>query len=315
MNKNEKIRLIAVAGPTASGKTDLAIKLAKKYDGEIISADSMQIYKGMDIATAKPSEEEKQGIPHHLMDFVDSGDVFSVAEFVRMAHDVAKNIHLRGKLPILCGGTGLYIRSFLENVNFSEQSPDPKLRDELEDRYQKEGGEALIDYIRTFDPEISEKLLPSNRKRIIRAIELYRISGITMSEQIKLSHSQPSLYDFTAILLTFRDRSKLYERIEKRVDKMLDMGLIDEAKQFYSMERSATATAAIGYKELKPYLDGQCTLDEAVQRLKIETRHYAKRQLTWFRKDEYMHRIEVDECKDIFEKTVQIIENDENKIK
>ena len=308
MEKGERIKLVSIAGPTASGKTALAVKLAKRFNGEIISADSMQIYKGMDIATAKPSEEEKMGVPHHLMDFLDPGEAFSVADFVKLAHEAANDIASRGKLPVLCGGTGLYIRSFLENISFSEQPPDPELRKELEERFEKEGGEAMISYLRTFDPETADKLMPSNRKRILRAIELYTVSGVTMSEQMRASRSQPPKYDVTAILLTFRDREKLYERIDKRVDKMMEMGLLDETKRFYSGCFGKTAAAAIGYKELKPYLDGECTLDEAVKSLKTATRHYAKRQLTWFRRDEYMHPVEVDVSDDVFEEAVSIIQ-------
>lgn len=305
----EKKRLIAVLGPTASGKTHLAVKIAEKYNGEIVSADSMQIYKGMDIATAKPTEDEKEGIPHHLMDFLDPGQSFSVSDYVKLASNVTENIISRGKLPVLCGGSGLYVRSFLDNISFSEEKNNEQLRNELNERYKTEGGETLLKELSEFDPETAQKLLPSNGKRIIRAIEIYKTTGITMSEQIKLSKSEPSPYDITAIGLTFSDRQKLYKRINKRVDKMLENGLLNEASEFYSESKGITASAAIGYKELKPYLDGKISLEAAVEKLKMETRRYAKRQLTWFRKDEYIRWIEIDKCKDVFKEAEKIIEH------
>lgn len=305
---NDKIRLIAVVGPTASGKTELAVRLAEYYGGEVISADSMQIYTGMTIATAKPTEEEMREIPHHLMDFLDPKEKFSVSEYVELAHKAAKDISERGKLPILCGGTGLYVRSFLENVKFSDEVIDEGLREELNRQYRNDGAEAMIEYIRTFDPETAEKLHPSNVKRIIRAIEIYRTTGVTMSESIRNSRNVPSPYDFTAIGITYADRQKLYDRINKRVDIMLKNGLVDEAKAFYAADIGNTAAAAIGYKELKPYLDGEVSLEQAAEHLKQETRHYAKRQLTWFRRDEYINWIEADKCDDVFEEAIRIAE-------
>lgn len=305
MNENKKI--LAVVGPTASGKTALSVELALKYNGEVISADSMQIYKGMSIATAKPSNEEMKGIPHHLMDFLDPKESFSVSDYVGLANKAADDIISRGKLPVICGGTGLYVRSFLENIQFIEEKSDPLLRKELNERYINEGGEKLIEELREFDPETAERLLPSQSKRIIRAIEIYRLSGITMSEAISRSKSVPSPFDSLVIGITFSDRQKLYARIDMRVDKMLEIGLIEEAKQFYETDIGSTAAAAIGYKELKPYLDGEKTLCEAVDHLKQETRHYAKRQLTWFRKDACIHWIEADKTESVFDEAVKII--------
>ncbi len=309
----EKKRMIAVVGPTASGKTDLAIKLAKKYNGEIVSADSMQIYKGMEIASAKPTEEEMQGIPHHLMSFISPCDTFSVSDYVRLASEAIDDIISRGKMPILCGGSGLYIRSLIDNITFAPDKPDEQLRDELNERYEKEGGEVLLSELREFDPETAEKLSPNDGKRIIRAIEIYRSTGITMSEHISLSKLEPSPYDVTAIGLTFADRQNLYERINKRVDVMLKRGLIKEAEDFYSSEKSVTSSAAIGYKELKPYLDGRITLEAAAEKLKMESRRYAKRQITWFRRDEYIRWIEVDKSEDVLGDAVKIIEEAEQK--
>ncbi|MGN0469840.1 MAG: tRNA (adenosine(37)-N6)-dimethylallyltransferase MiaA [Acutalibacteraceae bacterium] len=306
---DNKTRLIAVAGPTASGKTSLSIELAKKYNGEIVSADSMQIYKGMDIATAKPTKEEMQGIPHHLIDFLSPTESFSVSEYVTLAKSAIDDITKRGKLPILCGGTGLYVRSLVENVKFSEEKTDEKLREELNERYKKEGGETLLKELAQFDEETAKTLHPNNGKRIIRAIEIYRTTGITMSQHIKNSKNEPSPYDLTAIGITYADRQKLYDRINLRVDIMMKNGLLKEAEDFYSRYNSNTASAAIGYKELKPYLDGEIPLDTAVEKLKQETRHYAKRQLTWFRRDEYINWIEADKCTDILAKACEIIEN------
>lgn len=302
----DKIRLLAVVGPTASGKTALSIQLAKALDGEIISADSMQIYKGMQIATAKPDETEMQGIPHHLMGFLDPRESFSVSDYVGLAHKAAKDIALRGKLPILCGGTGLYVRSFLENLTFPEEKSDPALREELNRRYEEEGGEALLSELSAFDPETAAALHPSNNKRIIRAIEIYSISGITMSEAVRRSRSVPSPYDATEICLAYEDRNILYDRINRRVDMMLEMGLTEEARKFYSSDIGNTAAAAIGYKELKPYLDGLVSLEEAAEKLKQETRRYAKRQITWFKKDRDVKYIYADRCDDVFAEAMRI---------
>ncbi len=305
-----KKKMIAVVGPTASGKTDLAIRLAKLYDGEIISADSMQIYKGMEIASAKPTEEEMQGIPHHLMSFVSPCATFSVSDYVKLAGEAIDDIISRGKTPILCGGSGLYIRSLIDNISFAPEDPDETLRAGLNARYEEEGGEALLKELAEFDPETAGKLSPNDGKRIVRAIEIYRTTGITMSEHVSLSKLEPSPYDVTAIGLTFADRQNLYERINRRVDDMLDRGLIKEAENFYSSEKSVTSSAAIGYKELKPYLDGRITLEAAAEKLKMESRRYAKRQITWFKRDEYIHWINVDAVDDVLSEAVKIIEGE-----
>ncbi len=308
MNDNKK--LIAIVGPTASGKTALAVNLAKRYNGEIVSADSMQIYKGMDIATAKPSISEREGIPHHLMDFLPPNQKFSVSQYVELAKKVINDILSRGKQPILCGGTGLYIRSLAENVQFTPEEMDETLRSELNKRYETEGGQVLLDELAQFDPETAILLHPHNNKRIIRAIEIYRTTGITMSEHIKQSKRTPSPYSLVAIGITYSDRQKLYDRINQRVDIMLEQGLIEETKQFYAEEKSSTAAAAIGYKELKPYLDGMTDLSAAVEKLKQETRRYAKRQLTWFKRDEYIHWIYADLCNNVMEEAVKILESE-----
>lgn len=293
---NKKIPLLCIVGPTASGKTGLSVELAKRHNGEIVSCDSMQIYKGMDIATAKVTAEEAQGIPHHLVDFLPVGESFSVSDYVDMAHSIIAEIHSRDKLPILVGGTGLYYSSLVGNITFSDEKINEDIRAELNARYEHEGGEVLLKELAEFDPETAEKLHPSNGKRIIRAIEIYRNTGLTMSEQIARSRENPSPYNLLTICLVYKDRKRLYDRINLRVDKMLEAGLLDEAREFYSHSAGKTASAAIGIKEFKPYFDGVCTLEEATEKLKRETRRYAKRQLTWFRRCENINYLECDCC-------------------
>lgn len=300
-------QVIAVVGATASGKTSLAVKIAQKYNGEIISADSMQIYKGMDIATAKATKEEQCGIPHYLMDFLPPTELFSVSDYVEMAKNTINDILSRGKIPVICGGTGLYIRSLVENIQFSPEQADENLRNELNERYEKEGGEVLLKELAEFDPKIAKTLHPSNNKRIVRAIEIYRTTGITMSEHIRRSKDIPSPYEWTVIGIAFADRQKLYDRINLRVGIMLKQGLLEEAKEFYRENKGKTAIGAIGYKELKPYLDGEMSLEQAVENLKQVTRNYAKRQMTWFKKDSYIRWIYADECKDVFEEAEKIL--------
>ena len=309
MEEKKEKTLIAVVGPTASGKTELAVQLAKKYDGEVVSADSMQIYIGMDIASAKPTKEEMDGVPHHLIDFLDPYETFSVSDYVKLAARAIDKIIAKGKQPIICGGTGLYIRSLINNISFSDEEKNEELRRELEEKYDEQGGEAMLRELSGFDPESAARLHPSDKKRIVRAVEIYRSTGICMTEHIRRSKLVPSPYRVTAIGLTFADRQKLYERINLRVDRMLEMGLLEEAKKFYADEKGHTASAAIGYKELRPYLEGRISLEAAVEKLKMETRRFAKRQMTWFRSDNYIHWIEVDNCDDLLAEAERIIQN------
>ena len=311
MEINNKIPLIVIVGATASGKTGLSIILAKKLNGEIISADSMQIYKGMDIATAKPTVSEMNGIPHHLMNFLSPYESFSVAEYVKMTREKIQEIYNRGKLPILVGGTGLYISSILDNVQFTEGETDYALRERLKKRLENEGAENLLNELKRFDPKTAQTLLPSNTKRIIRAFEIYETTGVTMSEQIEKSKSIPSPYKSLVIGLNYSNRQNLYNRINERVDMMLQKGLLEETKFVLSQNYCKNAMSAIGYKELVPYLKGEVTFEQAVDKLKMETRRYAKRQLTWFRKISNINWINVDEYgnyEEILKKSMDIIE-------
>lgn len=295
---SKPIKLISVVGPTASGKTALAVELAKHYNGEIISADSMQIYKGMSIATAKPTDEEKQGIPHHLMDFLPSDKTYSVADFADEAGRCIEDIVSRGKMPIIAGGTGLYVDSLLNGVSFEKQERNEEISNELFALYQQNGIDYLLNLLGEFDGESAENLREQrNVKRIIRAIEFYKTSGITISEHNRNSKLQGSPYSPIKIGLKFEDRQKLYDRINLRVDIMLENGLVDEAREVLSSSLSSTSKMAIGYKELIPYFSGERSLDECVEILKRETRRYAKRQLTWFNRDKNINRILVDKFK------------------
>ncbi len=282
----QKPSLLVIVGPTASGKTALAVECAKKFGGEIISADSMQIYKGMSIATAKPTEEEMQGIPHHLIDFVDVTSQYSVAQFVADAEKCCRDILSRGKLPVLAGGTGLYVDSFVNNISFSEADGDEALRKKLSDELNSVGAEKMLEKLSQLDPEYAAKLHPNNKKRIIRAFEIYTLTGKTPTETAALSRKEPSRYNCCFVGINYKSREILYDRINRRVDLMMANGLLEEAKIYYDLPKKSTASQAISYKELKPYFDGEISLEQAVENLKIGTRHYAKRQLTWFRRNE-----------------------------
>ncbi len=281
-----KIPLIVVCGPTASGKTGLAVELAKIYDGEVISADSMQIYKGLNIATAKPTQSEMSGVPHHLIDFLEPEQKFSVADYLPLARDCIEDIHSRGKQPVVCGGTGLYISSLINNVRFEEIRSDPELRARLEFEYKEKGAEYMWERLNEIDPETAAAVHQNNAPRVIRGIEVYTLTGKTLSQLKKESIVEESNYDACIIGLHFRNRQMLYDRINKRVDDMIRDGLVKECRKVYDSCQLETAYQAIGYKELIPYFKGSKSLDECVEHIKQETRHYAKRQLTWFRRME-----------------------------
>ena len=282
------IPLIVVAGPTASGKTSLAIALAKHYNGEVVSADSMQIYRGMDIGTAKPTVEEMDGIKHHLIDFLPPQEEYSVAEYVKDAADCIADIISRGKTPIIAGGTGLYIRSLITGTQFEEIASDEALRQALYEQVASdEGRDALYAELSAIDPESAARIHKNNTIRLVRAVEVYRLTGKTMTKLQEESRMTASPYHPVAFIgLDCKDRALLYDRINRRVDIMVESGLLEEAGQVLSMEQKPTAYQAIGYKELESYFTGEQSLDEALERLKQSSRRYAKRQLTWFRREE-----------------------------
>ncbi len=281
----KKIKVIAVTGPTASGKTSLAVQLARRLNGEVVSADSMQIYKGMDIATAKPTPDEMLGVPHHMIDFLDANENYSVARYVSDAKKCIFDIAARGKVPIVAGGTGLYIDSLLNGIDFAEMPDNTEVREALKLRMEKEGAAALLEEIREIDPETANALHENNKGRIIRALEVYALTGETMSEQKRKSLLGGSAFDPFYIYIEYANRQKLYDRIDKRVDLMMSQGLLEEAEKYITLDSALTARQAIGYKELKPYFSSECSLEAAVEALKRETRHYAKRQMTWFRRN------------------------------
>ena len=308
MPQTERIPLLVIAGPTASGKTALAAAYAKKHGGEVVSADSMQIYKGLDIATAKPEESEKLGVPHHLIDFLDRGESFSVADYVSLAGKTVRDIYARGKLPIICGGTGLYISSLIDNVIFDDTGSDPEIRSRLENEAKEKGNHALWLRLRECDPETAEKVHENNLPRVIRALEVYEITGTPLSQHKVNSRRESSPYDCCIIGLTASDRQYLYDRINKRVDIMAEKGLVEECREVWENGGLATAAQAIGYKELIPYFEGKCGLDECIEKIKLETRHYAKRQLTWFRRVDNISWVEIDKFDDL-KKIIEKVEN------
>lgn len=288
-------KIVVIAGPTASGKTALSVQLAKRFGGEIISADSMQIYRGMPVATAVATPEEQEGVPHHLIEFLEPDEPFSVAEFVKLANEKIDEIICRGHVPFIVGGTGLFIDSLLNNLSFADSGRDPVLREKLSARMEREGCEALYAELLAIDPEGAAALHPNNRGRVIRALELYYSSGITASEQVRRSKAQPPPFEALTVGITYRDRRKLYSRINRRVDCMVQNGLIEEARKNLGKSDGATSRQAIGHKELRPYFESELTLEQVLENLKRETRRYAKRQLTWFRRHGDVHWLYADE--------------------
>ena len=277
---SEKVKVVAIVGPTASGKTALSVELAKRLDGEIISCDSMQIYRGMTVGTAAVTEKEMQGVPHHLIGFASPLESFSCADYAEMAQKAIEDISGRGKLPIFCGGTGLYLDTVLKGTRLSEAGKDDGYREGL----SKLSPDELHRMLSDIDPDSAEKTHKNNVKRVIRALEIYHVTGKTKTQWDKESRADGSRYDAKIIGLDFKDRENLYERINVRVDIMLGNGLVDEVKTLDCKEfRESTASQAIGYKEILRYLDGDVSLAEATEEIKKASRNYAKRQLTWFR--------------------------------
>ncbi len=280
-------KMLAVVGPTASGKSGLAVELCKKYGGEVVSCDSMQIYKKMNIGTAKPTESEMQGVPHHLIDFLEPGTEYSVSDYVADADRVVNELVGRGVMPVFCGGTGLYVDSYLSGIEFSDFENNPDVRKKLEYEFESDGIDGIYERLKSADPDIAESIDIHNTKRVIRALEVYETTGITMTEWNRRSLVNAKKKDCLVIGLDFESRELLYERIDMRVDLMLKMGLLDETKKLLDagLLSSKTASQAIAYKEFLPYFDGTDTLENCIETLKRNSRRYAKRQLTWFRRN------------------------------
>lgn len=306
MEKRKKV--LAVVGPTASGKTSLGVKLALALNGEVVSCDSMQVYRNMPIASAAPTTEETEGVPHHLVGFAGPETKFSVAEFIKKAEAAIDDIISRKKLPIIVGGTGLYVDSLISGINFLDEDSE-SVRAELEKEADTKGIEAMLELLREVDPETAAKYHINDRKRILRALEIYRIHGKPKSLLDRESKPSCGCYDCTWIGITYRNRDTLYERINRRVDIMLENGLLDEAKAAFLNDGGKTSVQAIGHKEFFGYFKGEMPLETAVENLKTETRHYAKRQLTWFRRNKEINWIYADETEDVLACALKITEN------
>ncbi|MGI5936290.1 MAG: tRNA (adenosine(37)-N6)-dimethylallyltransferase MiaA [Oscillospiraceae bacterium] len=279
-------KIAVLTGPTASGKTALGVLLAEALNGEVVSADSMQIYRGMDIGTAKPTPEETRGIPHHMIDVADPAESYSVARYVEEASRCVDCILSRGKLPIVVGGTGLYIDSLISGRSFAEAPGDDSLRARLNGRYDALGGQAMLEELAKVDPERASKLHPADKKRIVRALEVWHLTGKTITEHDEETKKLPPRYDAACIALSFKNRQHLYDRINRRVDQMVEQGLFREVEALLKsgLPENCTAMQAIGYKEAAAALKGRISRQEAVETIKQETRRYAKRQLTWLRR-------------------------------
>lgn len=278
-------KIIAVAGPTASGKTALSVKIAKELGGEVVSCDSMQIYKGMDIGTAKPSLEERCGVPHHMIDIISPDEKYNVVSYKRDAEAAIDDILKRGRVPVLAGGTGLYMDSVLSNTAFSENSSFSVARERLEKLFEEKGREYIFEMLEKIDPEAAEKIHPNNTRRVIRALEIYETTGKTLT-QANIESKRPEKYESLVIGIMW-DRETLYERINERVERMMAEGLLKEVETLRKkgMKAEYTSMQAIGYKELFEYFEGNCTLEEAKEKIKQESRRYAKRQMTWLKRN------------------------------
>lgn len=287
--------MVILTGPTAVGKTALSIELAKRINGAVISADSMQVYKHMDIGSAKILPEEMQGIPHYMIDELEPEEEFHVVRFVEMAKKYLAEIYTAGKIPIIAGGTGFYIQALLYDIDFTDQESDEAFRSRLETLAKEQGREKLHEMLREVDPASAEAIHANNIKRVIRALEFYHLTGKRISEHNEQERQKSSPYNFAYFVLT-DDRAKLYERIDKRVDYMIEQGLVDEVQKLKEMgcHRDMVAMQGLGYKEILAYLDGELTLEEAVYIIKRETRHFAKRQLTWFKREREVFWVEKD---------------------
>ncbi len=284
-------KILVVVGPTASGKTRLAVELALRHNGEVVSADSMQIYRRMDIGTAKPTPEEMQGVPHHMLDVAEPDEDFSVARYVELAAACVDDILARGRLPILAGGTGLYVDSLLSGRTFAAFSPKSPLRGELEEKLARVGGAAMLEELRAIDPEAAQRLHPNDEKRIVRALEVWYETGKTISQHNRETQAIPPRYQALKLGLAFERREDMWERIDRRVDEMMSAGLAEEIRALLEegIPAGCTAMQAIGYKEMVRAVREGGDLNAAAQEVKLRSRQYAKRQLTWFRRDTGTH--------------------------
>ncbi len=307
-----KQKIICVVGPTASGKTRLGIELCKVLGGEVVSADSMQIYRDMHIASAAPDDSETQGVPHHLVEFLPYGSSFTVADYVKAAREKINDILSRGKVPVIVGGTGLYINSLVNNVEFIESDTDYELRERITAEFEAVGGAAMLERLRQIDMAAAAKLHENDKRRIIRAFEIYETTGHTKSFNDEQSIKTECPYSVCMIGVTYRDRELLYNRINSRVDIMLKSGLLDEAKQAFQNNLGGGAVQAIGHKEFFDYFKGEITLEEAIENLKRSTRRYAKRQLTWFNKNDKINWLYANQTDNIYEAAIKIAERNEN---
>ncbi len=280
-------KILVITGPTATGKTRLSVELAESLGGEIVSADSMQVYRGMDIGTAKVTKAETRGVRHHMIDVAEPSEDYSVSRYVAAADACVRDILARGRLPIIAGGTNLYIDSLIAGLDFAERAEDAALRESLNARYDAIGGQAMLEQLRGFDPERASRLHPADKRRIVRAIEVYTLTGQTMTLHDEETRKLPKRYDAVKLALSFSDRGILYDRINERVDKMVSDGLFDEVSALLDrgLSPDCTAMQAIGYKEPAAYLRGEISRGEAIELIKQSSRRYAKRQLTWLRRD------------------------------
>ena len=298
--------MVVLTGPTAVGKTELSIQLAQKLDGEIISADSMQIYQKMDIGTAKIRKEEMDGIPHHLIDVLDPSEEFNVARFQEMAKDALAGIYRRGRIPLIVGGTGFYIQGLLYDIDFTKEEQDFRYRENLQKKAKEEGAQAIHKMLQAVDPASAQKIHPNNIKRVIRALEFYHLNGRKISEHNEQESRKESPYRFAYFVLN-QNRTTLYERINHRVDLMLEAGLVEEVRRMKEAGygKNLVSMQGIGYKEVLDYLDGKMTLEETADQIKKDTRHFAKRQLTWFGREKEVIMID----KDKYETEEEILEH------
>lgn len=298
--------MVVLTGPTAVGKTELSIRLAQKLDGEIISADSMQIYQKMDIGTAKIRKEEMDGIPHHLIDVLDPSEEFNVARFQEMAKEALAGIYRRERIPLIVGGTGFYIQGLLYDIDFTKEEQDFRYRENLQKKAKEEGAQAIHKMLQAVDPASAQKIHPNNIKRVIRALEFYHLNGRKISEHNEQESRKESPYRFAYFVLN-QNRTTLYERINHRVDLMLEAGLVEEVRRLKEAGygKNLVSMQGIGYKEVLDYLDGKMTLEETADQIKKDTRHFAKRQLTWFGREKEVIMID----KDKFETEEKILEH------